>query len=120
MENNGNKTPYHLEWMKLTANFEPKIHLRHSIRLTGYDYSQAGAYFVTIVTNQRHPFFGEVVNGTMKVSELGQIAQKEWFRTAELRSNYGKMNSLSCPIMCMELFRSKITSPKQTSVRWHW
>ena len=29
--------------------FDPKIHHRHSIRLKGYDYSQAGTYFVTII-----------------------------------------------------------------------
>jgi len=33
--------------------FDPKFHHRHSIRLQGYDYSQAGAYFVTVVTHQR-------------------------------------------------------------------
>lgn len=28
-------------------------HNRRSVRLKGYDYSQAGAYFITIVTGQR-------------------------------------------------------------------
>ena len=68
------------------TKFDPKIHHRHSIRLKGYDYTQAGAYFITIVTYQHQPLFGEVVNGEMVLNELGQIAQKEWFRTAELRS----------------------------------
>ena len=39
--------------------FDPKIHHRRSIRLKGYDYSQPGAYFVTIVTRQRECLFGE-------------------------------------------------------------
>ena len=58
--------------------FDPKIHHRRSIRLPGYDYSQAGAYFVTIVTQNRENLFGEVVNGEMKLSPFGQIAADTW------------------------------------------
>ena len=28
--------------------YDPKIHHRRSIRLPGYDYTQAGTYFVTL------------------------------------------------------------------------
>ena len=42
-----------LQWITIynpvMVKFDPKIHHRHSIRLKGYDYSQAGGYFVTIV-----------------------------------------------------------------------
>ena len=65
--------------------FDPKIHHRHSIRLKGYDYTQSGAYYVTIVAYQRQHFFGEVVNGEMRLNALGQIAHDEWFKTATLR-----------------------------------
>ncbi len=58
---------------------------RRSIRLPGYDYSQAGAYFVTIVTYDRKPLFGEVKNDEMHLNALGKIAQDEWFRTSRLR-----------------------------------
>jgi putative transposase len=37
--------------------FDPKIHHRRSIRLRGYDYSQSGAYFVTICTHNRELLF---------------------------------------------------------------
>jgi REP element-mobilizing transposase RayT len=37
-------------------------HNRHSIRLKGYDYSQNGAYFVTICTQHRKCLFGSVIN----------------------------------------------------------
>jgi REP element-mobilizing transposase RayT len=53
-------------------------HHRRSIRLQGYDYSQTGAYFVTIVAWQRECLFGEIVNGEMKLNRMGQIAQKWW------------------------------------------
>ncbi|MDW8279482.1 MAG: transposase, partial [Anaerolineales bacterium] len=65
--------------------YNPDIHHRRSIRLKGYDYTQKGAYFVTIVTHQRAHLFGKVVNGVMRLSEWGEIARREWFKTAELR-----------------------------------
>ncbi len=36
---------------------------RHTLHLQGYDYSQAGAYFVTICTKDRVCLFGEAVDG---------------------------------------------------------
>ena len=67
--------------------FNPDKHHRRSIRLKGYDYSQAGAYFVTIVAYQRECLFGEVVDGKVRLNEFGVIAQKEWERTAIVRPN---------------------------------
>ncbi len=60
---------------------------RRSIRLKGYDYSQAGAYFVTIVAWQRERSFGEIVNGEMILNEFGRIVREEWERTTTVRSN---------------------------------
>ncbi|MCR4417999.1 MAG: transposase, partial [Ignavibacteria bacterium] len=37
--------------------YDPSKHHRRSIRLKGYDYSQAGAYFVTICTHNRQCLF---------------------------------------------------------------
>jgi REP element-mobilizing transposase RayT len=62
----------------MPAKFDPNIHHRKSIRLRGYDYSQAGAYFVTIVTFQRAGLFGEIINGEMVLNETGKIIQKWW------------------------------------------
>ena len=50
---------------------------RLSIRLRGYDYAQAGAYFITSVTKDRLCLFGDVV-GEMRLSELGHIVQTAW------------------------------------------
>lgn len=58
--------------------FDPQKHHRRSIRLKGYDYTQAGAYFVTMVTYQREPLFGEIANGEMRLSPMGQIAEEHW------------------------------------------
>ncbi len=67
--------------------FNPDIHHRKSIRLRGYDYSQAGMYFVTICTHDRTPLFGEIINGEMKMNESGVIATDEILVTAKIRHN---------------------------------
>jgi len=65
--------------------YDPQRHHRHSIRLQGYDYTQPGAYFVTICTHGRAPLFGAVVDGEMRLNTYGRIVHDEWFKTAQLR-----------------------------------
>ena len=65
--------------------YDPQIHHRRSIRLAGYDYAQPGAYFVTIVTFQRLPLFGEIINGNIHLTSLGEIVRHEWDRSAQIR-----------------------------------
>jgi len=48
--------------------YDPFKHHRRSIRLRGYDYTQAGAYFVTIVTGNHEFLFGEIVDSVMRVN----------------------------------------------------
>ncbi len=55
-------------------------HRRRSIRLPGYDYTRPGAYYITIVTFKRACWFGEIANGEMKLSKVGQIVRREWLR----------------------------------------
>jgi len=49
-----------------------------SARLKGYDYSQVGCYFITICTKDRINWFGEIKNGEMIKSKIGEIAEKCW------------------------------------------
>jgi len=65
--------------------YNPQIHHRRSIRLKGYDYSQAGAYFITLCTHNREHLFGEVVSGNMILNEYGKVASNEWAKTPEIR-----------------------------------
>lgn len=51
---------------------------RRSIRLRGYDYTRAGAYYVTVCTQDRLPLFGDVVNDVMVPNGMGQIVQRCW------------------------------------------
>jgi len=53
-------------------------HHRRSIRLKGYDYTQPGAYFVTVVTRERECSFGEIVNNEMVVNPVGKIVLDTW------------------------------------------
>lgn len=53
-------------------------HHRRSIRLRGYDYTQAGANFITIVTSNRQSFVGNVANGEMRLNEIGTLARDCW------------------------------------------
>lgn len=53
-------------------------HHRRSVRLQGYDYSRAGAYFVTICTQERACLFGDVVGGEMRVNDAGWTAEQCW------------------------------------------
>lgn len=56
--------------------FDPLIHHRRSIRLKDYDYSQTGAYFITIVTQHRAHFFGEIIDGEMVLNDVGLMVDK--------------------------------------------
>jgi len=65
--------------------YNPEKHHRKSNRLKRYDYSQAGAYFVTICAHLRESFFGQIENGEMILNEYGTIVEKEWWRSSEIR-----------------------------------
>ncbi|MEW5958621.1 MAG: transposase [Chloroflexota bacterium] len=58
---------------------------RRSIRLKDYDYSQSGAYFVTICTYRQSCLFGVVAAGQVRLNEYGRIAHTEWLKSAEIR-----------------------------------
>ena len=47
-------------------------------RWPGYDYSQSGLYFITIVTQNRVEWFGRVANGEMILNQYGKIVQTQW------------------------------------------
>ena len=57
---------------------EPETQRRRSNRLSGFDYSQAGAYFVTIVAQGRLCLFGEVSDAAMRLNDAGRMAWRVW------------------------------------------
>ncbi len=66
-------------------NYSPEKHHRQSIRLRGYDYSRAGAYYFTIVAHLRECLFGVIVDSEMKLSQCGEIVHDAWL---DLENHY--------------------------------
>jgi len=60
------------------------IHNRKSIRLKGFDYSQNGAYFITIVTQNREEIFGNIENAKMMLNIFGETIIK-WVGELEIK-----------------------------------
>ena len=58
--------------------FKSGIGRRRSLRLRGYDYSQAGAYFITICVQNRKCIFGEIMGGKMVLNPAGNMIQTVW------------------------------------------
>lgn len=64
--------------------FENKYRIP-SNRAPFWDYGWNAMYFITICTQNRAHWFGEITKGVMYLSEIGQIAQNEWLKTFEIR-----------------------------------
>jgi putative transposase len=69
------------------VKYNPDFHHRQSIRLQGYDYTKAGAYFITICTHHRAYLFGEIDSGIMELNALGNIAQSHWQKLSQHHAN---------------------------------
>ncbi len=102
-------------------------HHRTSIRLKGFDYSLAGAYFVTIVAFQRQMLFGEIVGGEMRLSRRGEIIQEEWFASANIRKELRLFpeefvvmpNHIHGIVWIVEL-DNPMTTKKTVKINSHW
>jgi len=73
----------------MTANSDHRVQdkrkSRKTLRLPDYDYSQPGAYFITLVTQGRRCLFGEIRNGKMYLNKSGYMVQGWWL---ELQNKY--------------------------------
>ncbi len=74
--------------------YNPQIHNRQSIRLKGYDYSQAGLYFVTLVVNSKKMLFGnieknknDVIYNELIINEVGEMLKEEWLKITQRFNN---------------------------------
>lgn len=70
--------------------YNPNKHHRKSIRLKGYDYAQAGLYFITICCQNRAHLFGNVVNKQMILNDAGKMIEK-WYIELE-----NKFSDIKC------------------------
>ncbi len=58
-----------------------------SARLPHWDYRWAGAYFITICTQNRIYYFGEITNDNMQYSPVGAIADVLWYEIPHYAKN---------------------------------
>jgi REP element-mobilizing transposase RayT len=102
----------------MKSKFDPQRHHRHTIRLKGYDYTSAGAYYVTIVTLGRTCLFGEIVDGEMRLNEYGETVQKWWneipihFPNVELGAFVIMPNHVHGIILITTERRGEVLSPR--------
>jgi len=62
----------------MSKKFNPSIHNRHSLRLSEYDYSRQGLYFITICVKNRKHLFGEIKNSKMILNDSGMMITNQW------------------------------------------
>lgn len=58
--------------------FQEHSRYRKSLRLKEHDYSQVGAYFITVCVHNRECLFGEIVGEDMRLNEAGQMVAAAW------------------------------------------
>jgi hypothetical protein len=56
-----------------------------SARLSGWDYSSPGYYFITVCTNNRECLFGHIDDYKMRLNDFGKIVQNEWDKSFIIR-----------------------------------
>jgi len=76
--------------------YDPDKRHRRSIRLKDYDYSQGGAYFVTICVYERRCLFGRIDQGEMRLDPPGMMVADEW---QELNGRFPGGRTDTCVVM---------------------
>ncbi|VAX33109.1 FIG00557961: hypothetical protein [hydrothermal vent metagenome] len=77
VEEGGETPPSCLIWIIIML-YNPDKDDRKTIRLKGYDYAQNGAYFVTICIKNKECILGEILDGKIFVSDIGERIQSVW------------------------------------------
>ena len=116
--------------------YNPDIHHRRSSRLKEYDYSQIGAYFITICIYNKRCLLGKVKNGKIELNIAGQIIKKWWLELPHKFPNikideyivmpnhlHGiisiiKTNVGADPCVCPNNKGEHIGSPLQKIIQW--
>lgn len=87
-------------------------HHHHSIRLPNYDYSQSGAYFITICTQNREWLFGEIVDDKIRLNDAGFVIKKCW---DEIPTHFPNVKLDECIIVGANDYSPLPQRPKGTS-----
>jgi putative transposase len=91
---------------------------RKSPRLSGYDYSQEGAYFITVCVQGRQALLGEIIRGEMRLNQAGCMVGRWWNK---LESNFPALKTDSYVVMPNHIhgiaFLAEITAPGLAACR---
>ena len=68
----------------MTERFQNKYRIS-SARLKTWDYSSNAAYFITLCTQNREHYFGEIQDGKIQLSTIGKIVETEGIKTPAIR-----------------------------------
>ena len=105
----------------MANKYNPDIHHRRSIRLTGHDYSESGLYFITLCAVNKICMFGNVVDGKMQLNDIGQLVEQEWLNTINIRHDNVRLhNYIVMPNhfhAIIEIRRGESHSPKSNSAQ---
>ncbi len=113
-----------------SMNIQSTDRSRRSIRLKNYDYAKAGAYFVTICTQNRSCLFGEINDGELLLADPGRMIGMWWlelsskFPTASLDSYVVMPNhihgivSIEQKADCMTDQGAPACAPLPTVIQW--
>jgi REP element-mobilizing transposase RayT len=72
-----------------------RMNNRHSVRAEWHDYN-SGIYFVTICTDNKEKYFGNIYNNEMHLSECGQIIEKA---ISEIPTHYDDVQIIDHVVM---------------------
>ena len=70
---------------------------KNSLRLESYNYSDLGAYFITICSDKREEIFGKIENGLMLLNGIGKIINDSWYQIPENYENVKLDNFVIMP-----------------------
>jgi putative transposase len=88
-----------------------------SARLTVWDYSTPGYYFVTVCTNDRKCILSEIKDGTVILTPIGEIVKEEWERTGSIRKNVSIHEFVIMPNHLHGIVQIESQNPVETP--WH-
>jgi putative transposase len=80
----------------MSTQHNPQRHHRRSIRLQGYDYAQAGAYFVTICIQNRQCLLGHIADDQVCLTDAGRMIVRWW---QELDHKFPSVELDACVVM---------------------
>jgi putative transposase len=67
--------------------YDPNKHHRRAMRLRGCDYSQNGAYYLTLCTQHRLCLYGEIIDDKMELNDAGRMIERFWLEIPKRFTN---------------------------------